>query len=77
MNTRERLNHQAQVQEWVLEQRQTHPVALVLLVALGSFAVGLLPLAYTSAVNKTQTPTTIVAGEAGIWSVLGEKIDGN
>lgn len=73
MNTQERLNQQARVQEWVLEQRQTHPVALVMLVVLGSFAVGLLPLAYSSAFNQTQTPTTITAGEAGVWSVLGEK----
>jgi hypothetical protein len=37
--------------------------------------VGLIPIAYASAFGKTQlqTPTTITAGEAGLWSVLGEK----
>ncbi len=50
---------------------------LILLVALGSFAVGMIPLAYASALGKaqSQTPATITVGEAGLWSVLGEKED--
>ncbi len=58
----------------------THPpepnrFMLVLLVALSSITVGLSPIVYSSAsVNtQSQTPTTISPGEAGVWSVLGEK----
>lgn len=75
MNTRERLDKQARIQEWVMEQPQHkyHPAVLVLLVVLGSFAAGLIPFAYTSAIGKTESPAPITAGEAGVWSVLGEK----
>lgn len=75
MDTQERLNRQAIAQEWMIEPRHPNSVILVLLVTLGSFMVGLIPLAYASALGNTQsqTPTTITAGEAGLWSVLGEK----
>lgn len=75
MNTQERLNKQARAQEWTTGQPHSNPVILVLLVTLGSFMVGLIPFAYASAFENTQsqTPTTITAGEAGLWSVFGEK----
>lgn len=77
MNTQERLNRQAIAQEWMTDRRHSSPVIMVLLVTLGSFMVGLIPIAYASAFGKTQlqTPTTITAGEAGLWSVLAEKDD--
>lgn len=77
MNTQERLNRQARVQEWVLEKpHNTNPVLLVALVALGSLAVGVIPLAYTSAFGNTKSQApTMITGEAGLWSVLGEKSD--
>ena len=77
MNTQERLNRQAIAQEWMTDRRHSNPVIMVLLVTLGSFMVGLIPIAYASAFGNTQsqTPTTITAGEAGVWSVLGEKED--
>lgn len=73
LSREERLNRQAIAQEWILEEPRPHPVLLVLLVTLASFTVGLMPIAYTLASGKTLTPTTTVAGEAGIWSVLAEK----
>ncbi len=75
MDTQERLNRQAIAQEWMTDRRHSNSFALVLLVTLGSFMVGLIPVAYASAFGKTQSqmPTTITAGEAEIWSVFGEK----
>lgn len=76
MNTQERLNRQARIQEWVLERDRSNPVILVLLIALSSFAAGLIPITYASTFSKTQTQTpTVIAGEATMWSVLAEKLD--
>lgn len=78
MDTQERLNKQAQAQEWMTTgQHQSNPVILVLLVTLGSIMVGLVPFAHALTFGKaqSQTPTTITAGEAGLWGVFGEKND--
>lgn len=75
MNTQERLNRQARIQEWRTERRHSNPVILVLLIALGSFTAGLIPIAYASAFGNTQSQNPTIIGEAGIWSVLGEKVD--
>lgn len=75
MDTQERLNRQALDQEWMTDHRHSHPVVLVLLVTLGSLMVGLIPFAYALTLGKTQSqmPTTITAGEAGLWDVFGQK----
>lgn len=76
LSREERLNQQAIAQEWMLEE-QPNRVLLLLMVTLASFTVGLIPATYTLATGKSLTPnsTTVVAGEAGIWGVLGEKLD--
>jgi len=76
MDTQERLNRRAIAQEWMTERRHSNPVILVLCVTLGSFMVGLIPFAYALTFGQTQShPTTITSGEAGLWSVFGEKKD--
>ena len=77
MDTQERLNRRAIAQEWMTERRRhSNPVLLVFLVALGSFMAGLIPFAYALTFGQTQShPTTITSGEAGLWSVFGEKKD--
>ena len=74
MDTQERLNRRAIAQEWMTD-RHSNPVILVVLVTLGCIMVGLIPFAYALTFPKTQsqTPTTITAGEAGLWGVFGEK----
>lgn len=74
MDSHERLNRRAIKQEWMLESDRSSSVGLVLLVMLGSFAAGLMPLAYASTQeNANPAPKVIVASEAGVWSVFGEK----
>lgn len=76
MDTQERLNKQAQAQEWMTTgQRHSNPVILVLLVTLGSVMVGLIPFAHALTFGKAQSqnPTTLTAGEAALWSVFEEK----
>lgn len=74
LSREERLNRIARAQEWMVELPHPHPVRLVLLATLCSFAVGLLPIAYTLVTGKAiVTNPTNAAGEAGLWSVLGEK----
>jgi hypothetical protein len=75
MNTQERVHRQKRAQEWMTGHHHSHPVIVVLLVTLGSFMVGLIPFAYALTFGNTQsqTPTTITAGEAALWSVFGEK----
>lgn len=77
MDTQERLNKQAQAQEWMTGQHHSNPVLLVVLVTLGSVMVGLIPFAHALTFPKTQsqTPTTITAREAGLWGVFAEKND--
>lgn len=73
MDSHERLNRRAIEQEWMLDDRSSS-VWLVLLVVLSSFAAGLIPLAYASTQeNVNPASKAIVASEAGVWSVLGEK----
>jgi len=74
LSKEERLNRLAIAQEWMVELPHPHPVRLVLLVTLCSFAVGLLPVAYTLTTGKAIVAnSTVAVGEAGVWSVLGEK----
>lgn len=77
METQARLERQARAQQRTLDQQHSNPVMLVLLVTLGSLMLGLIPIAYVSVFGKTQsqTPAPIAAGEAGVWSVFGEKQD--
>ena len=75
MNTQERLNRQARIQEWRTDRHHSNPVVLVLLVAVGSFMAGLIPIAYASALGNTQSENPTIVGEAGLWSVFGEKVD--
>lgn len=74
LSKEERLNQLAIAQEWMVELPHPHPLRLVLLVTLCSFAVGVLPIAYTLATGTAiATNPTVAAGEAGVWSILGEK----
>lgn len=74
MDTQERVSRQARSQEWIAGHRHSHSVSLILFVTLGSLVAGLIPFAYASVFGtQSQTPTTITAGEAGVWSVFGEK----
>lgn len=75
MDTQERLNRRAIAQEWMKERRHSNPVILVLLVTLGSFMVGLVPIVYTLAFGQTQSDLTTITNETGLWSVFGEKMD--
>lgn len=56
------------------ESHSLHPFTLIFLVALGAFTVGLIPITYSSALSNTQTGTPMGLGQAGIWSVFGEKV---
>lgn len=75
MDTQERVNGQVRSQAWLVGHRHPNSVILILLLTLGSLVVGLIPFAYASVFGETQsqTPTTITAGEAGVWSVFAEK----
>lgn len=75
MDTQERVNRQEKSQEWVVGHRHSNSVILILLGTLGSLVAGLVPFAYASVFGETQSqsPMTITAGEAGVWSVFGEK----
>lgn len=74
MDSHERLNRRAIEQEWMRGGDRANAIWLVLLVVLSSFAVGLMPLAFASnQENANPAPKAIVASEAGIWGVLGEK----
>lgn len=74
MDSHERLNRRAIKQEWMLESDRSSSIWLVLLVVLGSFAAGLMPLAYASTQeNANPAPKALIASEAGVWSVFGEK----
>lgn len=74
MNSHERLNRRAIEQEWMQGDR-SNSALIILLVALSSFIVGAIPIAYASTLDNTKssTPGTIVTGETGVWSVFGEK----
>lgn len=74
MDSHERLNRRAIKQEWMIESDRSNSAWIVLLVALSSFAVGLMPIAYASTLEHLNSaPKAIAASEAGVWSVLGEK----
>lgn len=75
MNTQEQLSKQARAQEWRVDHHHSNPVILVILVTLGSFMVGLIPITYASAFGNTQSSNPTIVGEAGLWSVFGEKED--
>jgi hypothetical protein len=48
-------------------------IKMLLLVVVGSLAMGLIPILYGSTVAQTQDQTPITLGEAGVWSTLGER----
>lgn len=75
MNTQERVNQQVRSQAWTAGHRHSNSVLPILLATLGALVAGLIPFAYASVFESTQsqTPTTITAGEAGVWSVFAEK----
>lgn len=74
MDSHERLNRRAIEQEWMRERDRANSMWVVLLVVLSSFAAGLMPLAFApTQENANSAPKEIVASEAGIWGVLGEK----
>ncbi|NEQ68145.1 MAG: hypothetical protein F6K21_22095 [Symploca sp. SIO2D2] len=52
----------------VLVRYQPPPVKMLLLIVIGSFAMGLIPILYGSALP--QATTTL--GEAGVWTSLNE-----
>ncbi|NER19611.1 MAG: hypothetical protein F6J96_02410 [Symploca sp. SIO1C2] len=52
----------------VLVRYQPPPVKMLLLIVIGSFAMGLIPILYGSTVP--QATTTL--GEAGVWTTLNE-----
>jgi len=53
----------------VLVRYQPPPVKMLLLILIGSFAMGLIPILHGS--TLPQTTTTL--GEAGVWTTLGER----
>lgn len=66
---------QERVEVLSVPQDRPNPVVLVLLVTLGSFAVGLIPFVYSSSFADTQFQNSAIAGESALWSVFGEKQD--
>lgn len=74
MDSHERLNRRAIEQEWMRERDRANSMWVVLLVVLSSFAAGLMPLAFAPTQgNANSAAKAIVASEAGIWGVIGEK----
>ena len=74
MATQQRFDRQARHKTWIgAGRRHANSVTLVLFVTLASLVAGLIPFAYASVFGNTesQTPTTLTAGEAGVWSVFG------
>ena len=57
----------------VLVQYQLPPVKMLLLIVIGSFAMGLIPILYGSTVAQIQNQAPTTLGEAGVWSSLGER----
>jgi|GEM_PF-2646445 len=48
-------------------------IKMVLLVAVGSLVMGLIPILYGSTVAQTSDQALTTPGEAGVWSALGER----
>ncbi|NEP09090.1 MAG: hypothetical protein F6J92_21325 [Symploca sp. SIO1A3] len=48
-------------------------IKMILLVAVGSLVMGLIPILYGSTVAQTQDQAPTTLGEAGVWSALGER----
>jgi len=66
-------SHYNQAQDYaanrlVLVRYQAPPVKMLLLIVIGSFAMGLIPILYGS--TLPQSTTTL--GEAGVWTSLNE-----
>lgn len=59
----------------IAEQEPSNPLMVVLLVTVVSLIFGLIPVVYSSTFAKLQSQTPTALGEAGLWSVLGEKAD--
>ncbi|MBE9125301.1 MULTISPECIES: hypothetical protein [unclassified Coleofasciculus] len=64
------MNTQEQVKIVIKDSIQPNQMILILLVALASLGLGLVPLVYGLGGSKTEVT---VPTEAGLWHVLGEK----
>lgn len=56
-----------------LIREHAHPIRMLLLIVLGSFVLGSIPIIYGSTLAQTQTQAPAIPGEAGLWSSLGER----
>ncbi|MFE1743722.1 hypothetical protein [Coleofasciculus sp. H7-2] len=59
----------------IARQEPSNPLMLVLLVTVVSLMFGLIPIVYSSTFANLQSQTPTALGEAGLWSVFGEKVD--
>jgi hypothetical protein len=65
---------QERSQVLVSPHQRPNLLIMVLLIALGSLGIGLLPVVYSSAFVTKPSQAPVIVGEAGLWSVLGEKV---
>jgi hypothetical protein len=66
MNPQERVH-------WSKPEHHYNSFLLVLLIALGSFVVGIAPIIYSSLSAGTAAQTSAIAGETSLWAAFGEK----
>jgi len=66
MNTQERVH-------WSKPNQHHNSFLLVLLLALGSFVVGVVPIVYSSLSADTAAQTSAITGETSLWAAFGEK----
>ena len=59
----------------IAREEPSNPLMLVLLVTVGSLVFGSIPIVYSSTFANLQSQTPTALGEAGVWSVFGEKAD--
>ncbi|NEQ67477.1 MAG: hypothetical protein F6K21_18605 [Symploca sp. SIO2D2] len=48
-------------------------IKMILLVAVGSLVMGLMPILYGSTVAQNQDVSPTALGEAGVWNTLAER----
>lgn len=66
MNTQEQIH-------WGKSKRHHNSILLVLLIALGSFVAGVIPIAYSALSADTAAQNPAIAGETSLWAAFGEK----
>ncbi|MBD1865772.1 hypothetical protein H6F88_21830 [Oculatella sp. FACHB-28] len=66
MNTQDRIH-------WSKPEQHHNSILLVLLIALGSFVVGVMPIVYSSLSADTAAQTSAIAGETSLWGAFSEK----